>query len=72
LPAKSICDGGQMKRVAQSRTPSTVAMPLVDWDRVATNLFSGTGTFLFTKGTASPGPATLYLIRIPWRLAVAG
>lgn len=44
---------------------TNVAMPLANWTRVATNSFSGTGTFNFTNSVNPSTPQRFYLLQLP-------
>jgi fibronectin-binding autotransporter adhesin len=46
-------------------TSTNVAAPLASWQPVATNSFSGTGTFNFTNSVNSSEPQRFYLLKLP-------
>jgi rhamnogalacturonan endolyase len=44
---------------------TNVALPIASWTRLATNQFSGAGTFTFTNATTPGVPQTFYRLQLP-------
>ena len=44
---------------------TNIALPMNQWMPIATNLFDGSGNFIFTNAINPGNPQTFYLLQIP-------